>query len=433
MNSRDAAFDESLKELIEATAAEAAAADPPKPGVNGCTSGQSEVADDDSNGRKKRKRGEDDACVQPATPRSDYSSSCSAVSPRSVPDRRRARRMVLMQSPALCPKSYHRLRNALQVGDRDIHAIDEVVHARPSLRTTTLSFLLRVTKVCVRANSIIKWAAYPRDVEPGTGPSKRSTQMTRGKAGPTPKRPPPSSHTPGSGTQDSSSKRNHSGTGAAAGSAAENSRAYRNSHAYAISQQPLFTSWNLPDYLAHLEHMLPTDIPRPLEVRSLAIGPGGRESLERSMERGVKVKWPSKRMSVGDMNKRVRALVEWVGREQASALDRGRRREALERALKSSTSGTGNILSDSPVPNDRDAGGGHREGRGSPMVVDNRADNTADPHAGELAPLKPASFDATAQQSTMRMMEELMEELINFQERFGPGVKGRERERRPAS
>lgn len=89
MNSRDAAFDESLKEIIEATAAEAAAAtDPPKPAVNGCISGQSELPDDDSNGRKKRKRGEDDACVQPANYRSNYSSHSSAVSPRSVPDRR---------------------------------------------------------------------------------------------------------------------------------------------------------------------------------------------------------------------------------------------------------------------------------------------------------------------------------------------------------
>lgn len=75
MNSRDAAFDESLKELIEATAAEAeaaAATDPPKPAVNGCTSGQSEVPDDDSSSRKKRKRGEDDTCVQPANCRPNY-------------------------------------------------------------------------------------------------------------------------------------------------------------------------------------------------------------------------------------------------------------------------------------------------------------------------------------------------------------------------
>lgn len=217
---------------------------------------------------------------------------------------------------------------------------------------------------------------------------------------------------------------------ATANSSAENSRAYRNSHAYAISQQPLFTSWNLPDYLAHLEHMLPTDIPRPLEVRSLAVGPGGRESLERTMERGVKVKWPSKRTSVGDMNKRVRALVEWVGREQAGALDRGRRREALDRALKGGIMGTGDVLSDVLVPGDRDAGGGHRD---SPMVIDNSIDNVAKPRAGESTPTKPASYDLTSQRSTMKMMEELMEELINFQERFGPGIKSRDRERRPGS
>jgi len=150
------------------------------------------------------------------------------------------------------------------------------------------------------------------------------------------------------------------------------------------------------------------------------------------MERGVKVKWPSKRTSVGDMNKRVRALVEWVGREQAGALDRGRRREALERALKGSTSGAGDILPDSTVPDDRDTGGG-RVGRRSPVVVDNSFENTTNPHTGESIPTKPASFDPTAQQSTMKMMEELMEELINFQERFGPGVKSRDRERRPVS
>ena len=296
-----------------------------------------------------------------------------------------------------------------------------------------LSSPSRVTKVWIRASPEIKWSAYPRDVGLGTGPSKRSTQTTRGKTGPTPKRPPVSTQAPNiSVTQDSSSKRNHSGAGATASSSAENSRAYRNSHAYAISQQPLFTSWNLPDYLAHLEHMLPTDTPRPLEVRSLATGPGGRESLERTMERGVKVKWPSKRTSVGDMNKRVRALVEWVGREQAGALDRGRRREALERALKGSMSGTGDMLTHLSIPDDRDAGG-HRGGRGTPMAVDKSSENTASPHAGESIRTKPASFDLTAQQSTMKMMEELMEELINFQERFGPGVKSRDRERRPAS
>jgi hypothetical protein len=60
MNSRDAAFDESLKEIIEATAAEAAAVQDtsvddisiPVPDIN-------------DNGKKKRKRTEDERFVEP--------------------------------------------------------------------------------------------------------------------------------------------------------------------------------------------------------------------------------------------------------------------------------------------------------------------------------------------------------------------------------
>jgi hypothetical protein len=65
MNSRDAAFDESLKEIIEATAAEAAAAtDPPTAQPNGSVNGQAENQEDpDSSSRKKRKRTEDDVLV----------------------------------------------------------------------------------------------------------------------------------------------------------------------------------------------------------------------------------------------------------------------------------------------------------------------------------------------------------------------------------
>ncbi len=42
-------------------------------------------------------------------------------------------------------------------------------------------------------------------------------------------------------------------------------------------------------------------------------------------------------------------------------------------------------------------------------------------------------IDASKSSETMKMMEELMEELINFQERFGPGAKSRDRERRTAT
>jgi len=131
-------------------------------------------------------------------------------------------------------------------------------------------------------------------------------------------------------------------------------------------------------------------------------------------------------MSVGDMNKRVRALVEWVGREQAGALDRTRRREALEKALKTVKVQTSNSTNSSSHDDDREVGGG--DSTCSFMVLD----TTTIVDVDELL-----SGDASAgnpsTSSTMKMMEELMEELIVFQERFGPGVKTRDRERRMVS
>jgi hypothetical protein len=137
------------------------------------------------------------------------------------------------------------------------------------------------------------------------------------------------------------------------------------------------------------------------------------------MERGVKVKWPAKRMSVADMNKRVRALVEWVGREQASALDRGRRREALEMALCEQA----------------EAEKVAEEGEEVQMVDGNdSAEHQQQLRASAAEFASQAMSDSALEISaqTMKMMEELMEELIRFQERFGPGAKSRERDRRLA-
>lgn len=208
------------------------------------------------------------------------------------------------------------------------------------------------------------------------------------------------------------------------------SRAYHSSHAYAVSQQPLLTSWNLPDYLAHLSHILPTETPRPLEVRGFGISTNGQESMERTTERGVKVKWPSKRTSVGDMNKRVRALVEWVGREQASAAERIKRKEAIEKTLNELRASSGE---DSRTAPNRGVDGG-----GDARMVSDGDANTP-PHEKQLPTLNgthpPNLISDTLDTSseTMKMMEELMEELISFQERFGPGAKVKERERRPVS
>ncbi|KAG1751590.1 uncharacterized protein EDB91DRAFT_1196226 [Suillus paluster] len=385
MNSRDAAFDESLKEIIEATAAEFAAATEPLPAqTSGSVNDQAESHEDqDSNSRKKRKRAEDDVLPKKRTRSASSASDHQPEVATTVPE----------ETPAPPAKkagggAKSGSRNRRGGGSRKIVVVNQDAVA----------------------------AAEGEEV---AGPSKRPVASLRNKTNPTPKRPPPSSHAgsvPGDPTR-------RAGGGAALANS-ENSRAYRNSHAYAVSQQPMFTSWNLPDYLAHLEPMLPTDTPRPLEVRGSAIGSIYRESVDRTMERGVKVKWPSKRMSVGDMNKRVRALVEWVGREQAGATDRGRRRDALEKALRAVEAQASN--SNPSLHDDSEVRGG--DTMGSPMVLDTTAVIPIDgPSPGDW------SSGSASASSTMKMMEELMKELISFQERFGPGVKTRDRERRMVS
>ena len=51
------------------------------------------------------------------------------------------------------------------------------------------------------------------------------------------------------------------------------------------------------------------------------------------------------------------------------------------------------------------------------------------PLPSDPAASKPA-LESGGEDTTMKMMEELMEELIRFQERFGPGAKVKERDRR---
>ena len=192
------------------------------------------------------------------------------------------------------------------------------------------------------------------------------------------------------------------GHGTASASSVHDHGTRRNTHAPHLHApappQPLLTSWGLPDYLAHLAPVLPSDVPQPVEVRVLdAFTDGAAEAActnalgeDKVLERGVKVKWPAKRTSVGDMNKRVRGIIDWVGREQAMALERWRRREALGNALKA------HALADE-------------------TNMEKMNDEESHPDS-----------------ATTHMMEELMKELIAFQEKFGPGAKGKERERRGA-
>ncbi|THH02287.1 hypothetical protein EW026_g564 [Hermanssonia centrifuga] len=398
MNSRDAAYDESLQAIIEASAAEAAANAVPQDGsspavvkpdlvVNGHTENDPE-AEVVVPGRKKRKRTEDD------TNSSKRTRSASIVSD-------------------------------LPHGNNAAPEASPIATTKPSLPLPTTTATTATKPAQPRARRGGGRKAQVQELAEGeevasTSSGRRQTSG-RSKAN--------AAHEHGARRSYANGVNGHGPSSHAATAAA--SRAYHNSHAYAVSQQPLFTSWNLPDYLAHLEQLLPTETPRPLELRGFGTATNGQDSADRTTERGVKVKWPSKRMSVVDMNKRVRALVEWVGREQANATERTRRREAVEKSLGERDTATA----------DRSGALDSVEGRTNSLLLEGGT-LTQSPAEEHQLPSLSARFITSLSlegpgpdpgKETMKLMEELMEELISFQERFGPGAKIKERERRTAT
>ncbi|TCD68256.1 hypothetical protein EIP91_011222 [Steccherinum ochraceum] len=382
MNSRDAAYEQSLQAVIDASAAEALASSR----VNGEEDEGSVVAHGDvgldvevaAGGRRKRKRPEDDAASIKRTRSASIVSDRQAMPPPRDPTPMSAKAPA---PPSTAPKAGAR---AKRPGGRKVQ-VQEVLPAEGE--------------------------------EAGNTPTARRQGNPRAKA--------TAGHEHGSRRNQANGVSQGPATSTYATNMAA-SRSYHNSHAYAVSQQPLLTSWNLPDYLAHLSHALPTETPRPLQVRGFLLSPNGQEAMERTTERGVKVKWPGKRMSVGDMNKRVRALVEWVGREQANASERSRRKEAIEKALKEIRASRSD---NPPVANVTDGD--------VPMVSEDEATVQSplqEKHVtSEMAPLVADALILDSGSETMKLMEELMEELISFQERFGPGAKTKERERRTVS
>ncbi|THH10661.1 hypothetical protein EW145_g1173 [Phellinidium pouzarii] len=341
MNSRDAAYEESIQKLLDATAAEAG------PGGDNTIKDRAESiaktddvfedADFGPGARKKRKRAEDEI----TTAKRKRSSSILSE------------RVVTVAAAADKPEATTPITSALL--------------PPPPAPVNGKS---RVRRAGGRKNAAAQDASVVGEGDEGAAAAKKHpNQYTyRGKSSVnTQNRRGPQSasgqNQQNPTTHDHGTRRNANNAGNLGGASGSGTRNAHNAY-YNNMQLPMFTTWGLPDYLAHLQSILPSEVPPPLQIRGATSffredastsSPGAGEAPSLSLqtsesadaqmanamanatesltERGVKVKWPAKRMSVADMNKRVRALVEWVGREQALALDRERRKAALENAL----------------------------------------------------------------------------------------------------
>lgn len=157
--------------------------------------------------------------------------------------------------------------------------------------------------------------------------------------------------------------------------------------------------------------------------------------METTQERGVKVKWPSKRMTIGDMNKRVRHILEYVTREQLLLDERRARAEALQEAISS-----GKYKPLTPEPSnsmDIDTPNLAMDEDVKPTIeIDGQVAAVATPptkvsrlgrsrHASpEASPDNPTI--AWSKRNTDEMLSDLLTDILAFQEKYRPRSRKRE-------
>lgn len=212
-------------------------------------------------------------------------------------------------------------------------------------------------------------------------------------------------------------------------------------------------TWGMPDHLQPFSHLLPSPQPVPLEIvtprppkatlNHEPLAPGARPT---HLEPPTKVRFPTKRMTVSEMRKRVRNVLEYVGRLQVEEVNRVERAKILgihQAATAAAPSQEEQVVEATAEPKtgagdaeDVDMDADAKDGEPAPEAPSVAAASADDPSTTEQAtpdapaPPKPASSvssksngDSSTSKS-MQLMDELTRDLIRFQEMFEPGYMG---------
>lgn len=190
--------------------------------------------------------------------------------------------------------------------------------------------------------------------------------------------------------------------------------------------------WGLPEHLRHLAPLLPSQSPQLLEVPSVA-----DPTAPPTFEPPTKVRFPGKRVTMPEMRKRARTVLEFVTKVQVEMSERDKRWEVLrdanerikearekERSEKgsscsgrASTSGSADgsgSRSSSAIGTPRGVGGTTPVPSSSTAVDFSLAALPPLPGASSSAPL----LTSAASPTSLAMMDRLAKEVIRFQERF---------------
>ncbi|EGG06194.1 uncharacterized protein MELLADRAFT_106872 [Melampsora larici-populina 98AG31] len=81
------------------------------------------------------------------------------------------------------------------------------------------------------------------------------------------------------------------------------------------------TGWGLPDHLGYLSYLLPTSTPEPICLEG------------KSLEAPTKVKFPGKRVTIADLKKRSKHIVDYLQKVQIETCEREKRSELIQKAL----------------------------------------------------------------------------------------------------
>lgn len=221
-------------------------------------------------------------------------------------------------------------------------------------------------------------------------------------------------------------------------------------------------SWGMPEHLSHLAHLLPSSQPEPLILHMPSTKGVGQSRSQAGHSEGTsrpsphaftildlpeaptKVRFPGKRMTLGEMRKRVRNISEYVTRTQLEAVERGKRMQALgirHRTIDEPSPrspGAGNSAGRSgettPATNVNPAtdgqqgavedGNDSKEQEGQldvPMEESGQALIDSAAQAGESVSRPEADKFSVAEEIplSMRLLDNLTRELIAFQQKFG--------------
>ncbi|BGP40927.1 Histone deacetylase complex subunit [Rhodotorula kratochvilovae] len=200
--------------------------------------------------------------------------------------------------------------------------------------------------------------------------------------------------------------------------------------------------WGMPEHLKHLAYLLPSQSPQPLVVTS-AVDP----SLPSVAEPSTKVRFPGKRVTMPEMRKRARTVLDFVTKVQLEMSERERRwdvlrdvnariREARERDQvrraaegTSSSSGAGSGEGSAVGGSRASSVVGHPRGVGGTTPVPLASTSAAalpDLALGALPPLPGASaaaggaveLSSAPSAESAALMDALAKEVVQFQQRF---------------